>query len=256
VNALPQEVAQTLRARSAELAQALVELHYVREPELVSRYGPDGRARCLQDAAHHLRYLAEAVESSRPSLFVDYVTWAKIVLTGRKIPANDLKRNLENLIELLRLRLPRPLADRVTPMVAAAAEALDDSPGAVSSFLAAPQAEVPLAREYLEALLAGRRRQAAELVLGAVDRGLRMQEVYLKVFQPVLLEVGRLWQINEITVAHEHYCTAATQQVMTLLYPRIFTTPRIGRTFVSAAIGGDLHEIGSRMVADFLEMEG
>ena len=43
---------------------------------------------------------------------------------------------------------------------------------------------------------------------------------------------------------------------MSQLYPYIFTTDRIGKTFVAACIGGELHEIGIRMVADFFEMEG
>ncbi|RMG92383.1 MAG: hypothetical protein D6706_16930 [Chloroflexi bacterium] len=83
-----------------------------------------------------------------------------------------------------------------------------------------------------------------------------MAEIYLHVFQPVLYEVGCLWQINQITVAREHYCTAVTQFIMSQLYPYIFNTPRIGRTMVAACMGGELHEVGIRMVADFFEMAG
>jgi MerR family transcriptional regulator, light-induced transcriptional regulator len=62
--------------------------------------------------------------------------------------------------------------------------------------------------------------------------------------------------MNEITVAQEHFCTAATQLIMSQLYPQIFATPRVGRRVVAACVGGDLHEIGVRMVADFFEMAG
>lgn len=44
--------------------------------------------------------------------------------------------------------------------------------------------------------------------------------------------------------------------IMSQLYPRIFATERVGRSFVGAGVGDDLHEIGIRMVADFFEMEG
>ncbi len=231
-------------------------MHYAREPELAARYGAIGRTRCLEDAGFHLRYLAEAMESSRPSLFADYVRWAQVVLSGRKIPTSDLVHNLHRLEEMLRSRLPEDIASRVCRVVQHGVTALTQGPESATSFLAPPHAELPLAQDYLDLLLAGQRRQATQQILDAVNNGLTPQTVYLKVFQPVLLEVGRLWQRNEISVAHEHYCTAATQQVMTLLYPKIFSTPRVGRCFVSAAIGGDLHEIGSRMVADFFEMEG
>ena len=43
---------------------------------------------------------------------------------------------------------------------------------------------------------------------------------------------------------------------MSMLYPHIFATKRIGKTFVAACVGGELHEIGIRMVSDFFEIEG
>ena len=69
-------------------------------------------------------------------------------------------------------------------------------------------------------------------------------------------EIGRLWQTNRITVAEEHYCTAATQLIMSQLYPQIFASAKNGRTLIATCVAGDMHEIGVRMVADFFEMEG
>ena len=62
--------------------------------------------------------------------------------------------------------------------------------------------------------------------------------------------------MNEVSVAQEHFCTAATQLIMSQLYPHIFATVKTGRCLVATAVGGELHEIGVRMMADFLEMEG
>jgi MerR family transcriptional regulator, light-induced transcriptional regulator len=72
----------------------------------------------------------------------------------------------------------------------------------------------------------------------------------------VQYEVGRLWQVNEISVAQEHYCTAATQLVMSQLYPQLFASEKTAGTLVAACVAGDLHEIGLRMVTDFFEMAG
>ena len=83
-----------------------------------------------------------------------------------------------------------------------------------------------------------------------------MKDIYLQVFQRSQYEIGRLWQMNKLTVAQEHYCSAATQLIMSLLYPRIFDTKKIGRTLVAACVQGDLHEIGIRVVSDFFEIEG
>jgi methanogenic corrinoid protein MtbC1 len=94
------------------------------------------------------------------------------------------------------------------------------------------------------------------MILDVVDGGASVREVYLHVFQPVQREIGRLWQTNQISVAQEHYCTAATQLIMSQLYPRIFGAERTGHRLVATCVGGELHEIGVRMVADFFEMEG
>jgi methanogenic corrinoid protein MtbC1 len=114
----------------------------------------------------------------------------------------------------------------------------------------------PQAHQYLEALRRGERHIASHLVLDAVATGTPIKDVYLHVFQPAMHEVGRLWQINRISVAQEHFCTAATQLIMSQLYTHVFASKKNGRTLIGTCVAGDLHEIGVRMVADFFEMEG
>jgi methylmalonyl-CoA mutase cobalamin-binding domain/chain len=43
---------------------------------------------------------------------------------------------------------------------------------------------------------------------------------------------------------------------MAHLYGYVFAHTAIGRTLIATCIGGELHELGLRMVADFFEMEG
>lgn len=113
-----------------------------------------------------------------------------------------------------------------------------------------------LAEEYLRLLLDAKRREAAQRIVRAVEEGAPVKDIYLRVFQPALYEVGELWQRNLVSVAQEHYCTAATQFSMSLLYPYIFSGKKSDRCFVGCCVGGELHEIGMRMVTDFFEMEG
>ena len=113
-----------------------------------------------------------------------------------------------------------------------------------------------LARIYLSLLLQHRSRDAFDAVKARLDAGLSIRDVYLKVFQPAQREVGRLWELGQLSIAQEHYVTAATQVVMSKLYPYVMVRARIGKTFVAACVGDQLHEMGMRMVADFVEMEG
>ncbi|MCA1946260.1 MAG: cobalamin-dependent protein [Desulfovibrio sp.] len=113
-----------------------------------------------------------------------------------------------------------------------------------------------LAAAYLERLLAGDRRTACALVVDAVKAGADVRAVYLEVLQPVQHEVGRLWQENAITVAVEHFCTAATQLVISQLFPYIISEAKLGLSMIGCCVGEELHELGMRMVCDFFEMDG
>jgi methanogenic corrinoid protein MtbC1 len=113
-----------------------------------------------------------------------------------------------------------------------------------------------IARDYVTYLLSGDRNSASRLILSEAEKGTSVRDLYMEVFQKSQYEVGRLWLSNQISVAKEHFCSAATQLIMSQLYPYLFTTERVGHKLVSACVGGELHEIGMRMVTDFFEMEG
>jgi methanogenic corrinoid protein MtbC1 len=112
------------------------------------------------------------------------------------------------------------------------------------------------ARQFLDTLLAGRRDTATHLILDLVEQGTVVKDIYLHIFQTTQREIGRLWETNQVTVAQEHFCTAATQMIMAQLYPHVFNAERVGRRMVATCVSGELHEIGMRMVTDFFEMEG
>lgn len=113
-----------------------------------------------------------------------------------------------------------------------------------------------LAKNYKDALLNVQRYEASRMILKAVEEGTDIKDIYIHVFESSQHEIGRLWQNNKITVAQEHFCTAATQMIMSQLYPYIFRTDKIGRRLVAACAAGEMHEMGVRMVADIFEMEG
>ena len=114
-----------------------------------------------------------------------------------------------------------------------------------------------LSSRFLELLLDARRAEATELILGIVEDGkISIPELYLQVFEPVLRDVGQLWQDREISIAEEHFISATTQFIMSRLYPRIFSAEPRGRWMIAACAGPEMHEIGLRMVADFFEFGG
>lgn len=109
---------------------------------------------------------------------------------------------------------------------------------------------------YLEALRLGDRHKAQAVIKAAIAAGFDVRDIYMRVFQPAMYEIGKLWEQNQFTVAQEHLATAITQSVMAQIYGSVFLRPPLGRTMVATCLGGELHELGIRMVSDFFEMEG
>lgn len=245
-------IAGNIFSRRGDLALRITDAHLQRHPEFLSRFGESGRARCLEDADFHLQYLGHSLQLAAPSLFVTYIQWARQMLEKRGISWSDLHTNLELVREQVTVSMEPDEASVVRDYVDAA---LNAGPADTASFLTGGLRE-PLAQAYLTALLRADRRTATTLIQNAGSEGVSIRDLYLDVFQPVQREIGRLWQNNEITVAEEHYCTASTQSIMAQFYPQILATPRRGRKVVVACVGNELHEIGTRMIADFFEMDG
>jgi len=120
-----------------------------------------------------------------------------------------------------------------------------------------PPAVAGVYEGYQAAVLGGSRRRAVEAVDQAVAAGLDLRTIYLEVFQPTLREIGRLWQMNEITVADEHLATAITQMAMARLYATFAPSAAGGGpTLVGACAETERHDIGLRMLCDLVEVEG
>lgn len=253
---LRRECGQAIRRRRAALAEAIVERQYARQPEIWRPFGDPGRAKSVRDAAYHLEYLAEAVDAGDPALFGAYVAWVKVLFAGLHLPDTVLPTTLECTRQVLATHLPEEARIPALAVLETGLQSLSGAPVSLPSYLDGDAPLDHLARAYLAALLAGDRPAASRMILQAVEQGTPVKDIYLRVFQRTQHELGRLWQTNQISVAQEHYCTAATQMVMSQLYPAIFATAKKGPRLVATCVGGELHEIGARMVADFFEMEG
>ena len=202
-----------------------------------------------------LSFLAESVWAGQPILFEECILWAKTFLTSVKVPVQYVAGNLE----LIQKRINNMCTDEeneiINPILIKAVGILLSESQAVS--IAAMDNNLsPLAQNYLDSLLKGKREMALSLILNEVKSGIPVKEMYVQVFQPVQYEIGRLWQTNKISVAQEHFCTGATQLVMSQLYPYIFTGEKKNRKMVTTCVPGELHEMGARMVTDFFEMNG
>ncbi len=245
-----------LSLQAGELAEKIVELQYNRQPDFWNKYGKRGKQLSLRDAAYHLPFLGESIEIGDKTIFTNYVKWVKKLFRGLKFPDEVMIETLRCTKEIIEKEFPKEQSDLVAEYIEAGLEQMKMPLEESKSYLNVLDPLGELAMDFNKALLDGDRKTASSLILDAVEKGTPIEDIYMHVFQKSQYEVGRLWLNNKITVAKEHFCSAATQQIMSQLYPYIFARERIGRNMVAASIGGELHEIGIRMVADFFEMKG
>jgi methanogenic corrinoid protein MtbC1 len=130
----------------------------------------------------------------------------------------------------------------------------------VSEPSAAQEAFSPqrLEQEYLGCLLAPDAREARRLIERALAAGVPAATLYLQVIAPAMYEIGRLWEAAEVSVAQEHLATQITQAVIASLSLHVYGGEPVGagRVAIVSSSPGELHALGSQMVADFLDAQG
>lgn len=215
---------------------------------------PQMEEHCRAAISRTLQNLLKSVSLKSPELFGDYMVWQKTTLAQHDIYKDELLVMLEGMEEIVHGKMDG-LFQELIPFFYIGREQLQ-APQNKVVFVDGNYRLGLLATQYFNSLFRAQRHLAGQLVQDAVAEGVDIRDIYLHVFQSTQYEVGRLWQINRISVAQEHYFSAATQMIMSQLYPYIFASEKNGFRFVGAGVSQELHEIGLRMVVDFLEMEG
>ena len=251
-----QETAEAIRALSDTLPGKLLEKLFSADPILREKYGKREIRYYIEDTRFHLNYLAEAVAANEPVLFNEYLGWAKVFFAGLPVTDHQVITNLLLLRDSLITLLPDHFGMTAARFIDEGLEFYKKQSEIPASCIKADNPLGDIARMYLDYLLQGNKQDALTLILDTLKAGTTIRDIYLNVFQVTQLETGRLWQTHAITIAQEHYITAATQTIMSHMYPYLFSGKHRGKKVLVACTAGELHEIGARMVADLFELEG
>jgi len=225
-------------------------------PELKAYNTPEFVEKSIQDTAYTILYLSNAISVSSPRLFENYVEWFISLMKSISLPVKYLSGSIESIFEVIKNHYNQDDIDIIDHYIKGALQIFEQWQEVTSPTPASDHFLKPFRDQFIAYLLQGNRIKANELVQELISRDVSITDVYMEIFHESQREIGRLWQLNKITIAEEHYCTAATQLIMGQLYPLIFATPKRDLVFVGACVGGELHELGVRMVSDFLELAG
>ncbi|MDO8187966.1 cobalamin-dependent protein [Conexibacter sp. JD483] len=108
---------------------------------------------------------------------------------------------------------------------------------------------------YLRALLDGDV-VAARACIGDALELLAPEAVYTQVVAAALSAIGDGWERSTVTIAEEHLATSLSEVIVADLASRLARSRRRHRTVIVACGPNELHAVGSRIVADFLDADG
>lgn len=250
-------IKRILITKEDELVEKIMDEQFSLMPELEDKYTSKMIEKSKSDTAYNLNYLAQSILIAEKNIFVKYYKWLFNVLKERGIGKEVLNIHLEAIKNVLKEELK---ADdfKIAVSFLDAAKIKDSTieNNYYNSFLVKDNPYFEEAKEYLEYILNMEREKAVALIVKLAEDDIEIEDLYLHIFQQVQYEIGRLWQLNKITIAQEHYATSVTQLAMSQLYPKIFSAYQKGKKALTTCIGDELHELGIRMVADLLELNG
>ena len=117
----------------------------------------------------------------------------------------------------------------------------------------------PLSRRFLDGLRSGEASDIDRVIESALDAGLEPAAVQSLVIQPAMVRIGELWETGHITVADEHLASSLSERSLIRLFEELSANRARGicrGRVVLAAVQGQQHVLGLRMIADVLEGAG
>jgi methanogenic corrinoid protein MtbC1 len=249
-------LAEVIAENAQNYANLILQDHLAASNDFRNRYNPDYRAKYIQDTMYSFQFLQQAILSNSPALWSEYLLWLRTLMFSLHIPATDFSDHMRCFTTLLSRELPTEYQVNLQAYLSVVMPALQSPLSKETSCLNPENEWYDQALQYLDCILRGERQKAVNLIMGLVSSRENVRSIYLHILQPVQREVGRLWQSNRITVAHEHFATGIAQQIMSQMYPLIFTTEPKTKRFIATCVQGELHEIGLRMVTDLMELDG
>ncbi len=250
------QAAEALEAVARAISEWTVDQHHEEDATLEPRFGPDSRRLWRSDVQQRVAHLVEAIAADEPALFAASAAWSRAAFLARDMGEADVVRNLECLRAVIRENLPAQVSQLACGIIDGAIQSMKQAPGVPASPLEHMGERGNSARMYLLHLLQRDRAEAERIVQDLLDGAMPLAAIQEQVLAPAMNEIGHMWHMREASIADEHYCTASTQAIVARLRGQVRCAEPNGLLAVTCGSGGDMHELGIRMVSDLFEVSG
>lgn len=118
------------------------------------------------------------------------------------------------------------------------------------------KAFIELKEQFLAAILTAKTSRALEIAKKAVPSHEHLESFFMNIVQPAMYDIGRKWELGEISVAQEHLASSIVGRIMSGLYTTVAKPAASRGQAVVTAAPNEYHELGPWMVSDLLELDG
>ncbi len=212
-----------------------------------------------QNHVNHAKFMSSIFALKSGSGFVETVIWVYRAYRGRGISADYFPIALEAWKQGVNKFLSPDNVNGISNVYSLMIKYHDDFYELSLRRLTDDQHDAQyetLTKEYLNFILEPNMKKALDMAFGHIKTVKDVQIWWMNIIEPAMREVGKLWEEGSISVGQEHLATSITQRVMSAFYYKILEAPRPKGSVILSATPGELHEIGARMVADLLEIDG
>ncbi len=109
---------------------------------------------------------------------------------------------------------------------------------------------------FLEGLVTGDSAACRALATESVKTSGDLEDFYRLVVEPAMKEIGNRWEKGILSVSQEHLATAIVSRTLSSLFMTFWHPAPIKAKAIISASPNEFHELGARIVADLLEMNG
>lgn len=208
-----------------------------------------------ETALADLNKLFISIISDRKNIFKKYIKWKKSVYLNREYPLNEIKRHIELLAYIIKIEAPSNYADTIFDLIMESINDLNENL-VESTHLDISNPNYHISYKYLNYLLEGKEKEADKLISESLNKGMKIDELYSDIFKPVQYEIGRKWQLNQISVADEHLATNITLSILNKISYLFNDIPEENKSILTASVGNEYHIIGIRFVNDMFRLKG
>lgn len=251
------QASESLSVNGQKIASMASEHFLNTNPDIRKLYDDDPLAHWKDHFTDRITDLSESVAAGSPQIFAAHLQWANQAMVSRDLNADHLQTALQSLRVGIEAFIPQNQIEAVLACFNKAIETYaTETPPSWESALDPSLPLERLALHYVQMVVSGNVWAGMQVVIDALDDGYSVKDLFLKVLLPAQAEVGRLWHLNELTVAEEHLVSTTTQRLMAVLAGRADRKSDRGHTAIATSVAGNVHDIGIRTIAYLMEFEG